>query len=323
MLSLRCLATCFIVVFLSGAASVASADQTSSKQLELELQQWLQQRQPQQFQGEGQQPLNYFSHLAATESDIALIYLHGIESHSGWFHLVASRLAGQGYDVYLPDRRGSGTNRAEMGLEPGHADSADQLTEDLNQLIDQVTPNYKKRYLIGLSWGGKLAMHYSMQYPEKIDGVILITPGLVAKVDYSLWQKLGIGFCALLCSEAAFPVPIQAPMFTDDPLFLSFIRNDSLRNTTASASFLWATNRIDKAINKGIESFDLPISLHLAEHDEIVDNDGIVSLLRRSRSNIDQTDYPDQIHSLQFETPDQLSRLIGQWLIQQGERNAN
>ncbi|TAA48457.1 alpha/beta fold hydrolase [Corallincola spongiicola] len=313
----------YIILALMVTPMALANTDIENQALKAELEQWLTHRQPAQFIGAQEQPLNYFQHISATDSDTALIYLHGIESHAGWFHLVGARLAGMGYDVIMPDRRGSGTNRQDMGLSPGYAASEQQLIEDLQHLVEQRTSGYKKRYLIGLSWGGKLALRYAMSYPDDIDGLILITPGLVAKVDYSVWQKMQIGFCAWLCDKRLFPGLISPSMFTDDPVFIEYISNDPLRNSRVSASFLWATRTIDNYIAAEIDSFSLPIQLHLAENDDIVDNQGIVELLNRSRSSIEQTDYKDQIHSLQFETPDQLSRLIAQWLSQQGVENAN
>ena len=46
----------------------------------------------------------------------ALVYLHGIESHSGWFAKAANLLREQGYAVYCLDRRGSGINRENRGF---------------------------------------------------------------------------------------------------------------------------------------------------------------------------------------------------------------
>ena len=42
----------------------------------------------------------------------ALIYLHGIQSHGGWYVETGAELARRGYAVYLPDRRGSGESLA-------------------------------------------------------------------------------------------------------------------------------------------------------------------------------------------------------------------
>ncbi len=44
-----------------------------------------------------------------------VIYLHGIESNSGWFSPFASQLAERDFTVYGIDRRGSGLNDENRG----------------------------------------------------------------------------------------------------------------------------------------------------------------------------------------------------------------
>ena len=36
-----------------------------------------------------------------------VVFLHGIQSHGGWYVETAAALAERGYTVFLPDRRGS------------------------------------------------------------------------------------------------------------------------------------------------------------------------------------------------------------------------
>src|SRR5689334_10539782 len=62
----------------------------------------------------------------------SLVYLHGIQSHGGWYVETAAALAERGYTVFLPDRRGSGA----CGEPRGHFDSPDQLVEDVGRFVD-------------------------------------------------------------------------------------------------------------------------------------------------------------------------------------------
>ena len=41
--------------------------------------------------------------------------LHGVQSHSGWYHNLGRTLAASGYLASFPDRRGSGANQADRG----------------------------------------------------------------------------------------------------------------------------------------------------------------------------------------------------------------
>ena len=62
-----------------------------------------------------------------------VVYLHGIQSHGGWYDASSRRLAEAGLAVYLPDRRGSGLNAADRG----HAESWEQLAADVVAVEDR------------------------------------------------------------------------------------------------------------------------------------------------------------------------------------------
>ena len=61
----------------------------------------------------------------------AVLYFHGIQSHGGWYETSGGRLADAGFNVLMPDRRGSGLNRAQRG----HAVSDQQIVEDATDFL--------------------------------------------------------------------------------------------------------------------------------------------------------------------------------------------
>ena len=245
----------------------------------------------------------------------ALIYLHGIESHAGWFAIAAGLLRERGYDVYLLDRRGSGLNRENRGLVSGYVDSYETLIADIHAFIRAQRPRYERVFLLGLSWGGKLATAYALSHPEDIDGLVLITPGLRAKVDVTLPQKLKIALLSPLNPGARVGVPIQPTMFTSTPQYLDYIRNDPLRLNSATVRFFWQSRRLDSFIEGAIETERLPVQLFLAGKDTIIDNEGVTALLRRARNaEMDVVEYADQTHSIQMDAPQRLVDDISRWL---------
>ena len=137
--------------------------------------------------------LAYIKHTnVKREAGTALVYLHGIESHAGWFDKAADLLAQRGYDIYCLDRRGSGLNRENRGYISGHIDSYDIFFKDINHFVKPLHKRYESVYLVGLSWGGKLAFGYALSKPETVDGLILITPGIFSLVDVEFLTKMRI-----------------------------------------------------------------------------------------------------------------------------------
>lgn len=249
------------------------------------------------------------------EARVALVYLHGIESHAGWFAIAADQLRERGYDVYCLDRRGSGLNQENRGFVSGHVDDYETLLADIRAFIVPLRDHYDEVFLIGLSWGGKLALSYGLTYPEHIDGMILITPGLRATVDVSLLSKLKIASLSPLRPTARVATPIQPEMFTTTPIYLQYIREDPLRLTSATVRFFWQSHRLDKYIDRNIKDNKISIQLFLAGQDTIIDNDGVLGLLTQSKgAPLDVVRYEDQTHSVQLDAAERLVNDMTKWL---------
>src|SRR5690349_15354918 len=63
-----------------------------------------------------------------------VVYLHGIQSHGGWYTASARHLAGAGFAVSLLDRRGSGLNDAARGDTPSYRRLLDDIAEFVQRL---------------------------------------------------------------------------------------------------------------------------------------------------------------------------------------------
>src|SRR3954452_22676825 len=82
-----------------------------------------------------------------------VVVLHGVQSHSGWYHSLGRTLAEAGFEASFPDRRGSGPHLRERG----HAPSGGRLVRDLAEWLQ-----YRRAErpglpitLAGISWGAK------------------------------------------------------------------------------------------------------------------------------------------------------------------------
>ena len=247
----------------------------------------------------------------------ALIYLHGIESHAGWFDCAARMLRDKGYDVFCLDRRGSGINRENRNFISGHIANFEILIADINAFLQQKANEYQHIFLVGLSWGGKLAYTYNLIHPDDFDGLILITPGLVSRVDVNLPTKIGIFSASLIKPTTGFDLPITTEMFTTTPRYYEWINNDPLRNHQASAKFLMESNRMDGFIKKNTPRSRAPILLFLAGNDKIIDNEAVLTLLQNSPdNNLSRVTYQEQTHSIQFDAPGKMTADMDSWLQQ-------
>jgi pimeloyl-ACP methyl ester carboxylesterase len=253
------------------------------------------------FRASGGDQLHYRV-VEAGRPDHALIYLHGIESHGEWFLPAASRLRELGVTTILLDRRGSGLN---SHLEPGHADSAAELLEDVRLLRAKLGP--QRFALVGLSWGGKLALAAALAQPDSWTRLILITPGLVPRVDLAWSEKFRLLACWAFRPHARFGVPIEPEMFTQTPHWLDYLRQDPMRLKRVTAKFLRASVSLDSYVRSRIEKLRVPSLLLLAGDDSIIDNDKTRRLFERIRPDLRTVEvFAGATHSLQFDCVDRL-----------------
>ncbi len=233
---------------------------------------------------------------------LPVVYLHGIQSHPGWFYRSARKLVDAGHTVYQPTRRGSGANKVHRG----HARSAEQLLDDLACAIETARRecNAPACHLLGVSWGGKWAMAYAAERPgDEVASLTLVAPGLCPQVDVSAWTKLAIGMSLLCCPRRQFAIPLNQPdLFTDAPAMREYLRNDAGRLHQATARFLYVSRCLDRKLRKAPDgTVDAATTLLLASRDRIINNAATRSLCRRLCGTGLAVKELDGAHTLEFE----------------------
>ena len=241
----------------------------------------------------------------------ALVYLHGIESHSEWFSACAEEIAGAGVSVYAPDRRGSGLNRVERG----HCRVFLQFVDDIIRFARSIEDSHSRVHMVALSWGGKLAVAADMLHPGTFSTMTLIAPGIFPRVMPGMGARIAIAVDALLRPGALHPIPIRNEMFTKVPKYLEYIAGDPLRLRSVTARFYLESVKLDRFLRKRKYQWTVPTQLLLAEHDEIVDNRRLRDMFESLAMGIKKiVIYEGCKHSLQFERPAEVARDIVSWI---------
>ncbi|MBU4376712.1 MAG: lysophospholipase [Candidatus Omnitrophica bacterium] len=202
--------------------------------------------------------------------DDVIVYLHGIESNSGWFSSFASQLAESGFTLYGIDRRGSGLNYENRGDIKDYNIFLDDI-EDAVSFVKKENPA-KRVYIMGICWGAFLAVNYSINRHSNPDGLILLSPAIYRKVDFKAGPKIAARACSLVYPKAYFKIPIKDRMFTDNSRYLDFIRSDKMRLGSLTCRFFKEILRMENDFAFKSNELFLPVLVLLAGHDEIVDN---------------------------------------------------
>ena len=252
-----------------------------------------------------------------------LLYLHGIESHAGWFTESAGLVNSRGWPVVFAERRGSGLNSEDRG----HARSYRQLLGDVFCAARYCQHRWPvcRVHLAGVSWGGKLALAAALKRPELFASLTMITPGIFPRVSLSGKQKRAVLFKHLFKPKAMLPVPLEeASLFTDNPEQINFIENDELRLQQASVSFFWASYCLDKFIKRKGHRLVVPVHLLLAGQDRIIDSEKTrVWFGRCSAPAKELSEFPDSAHTLEFARDNSgfLEAFAG-WLDEQSQQES-
>ncbi len=259
----------------------------------------------------------WYAHITqAAKPRGIVVLLHGIRSHAGWYTHTRQALAEAGYEVHFLDRRGSGLNTAHRGDTPNFP----RLIADVMEYVQELrqTRNALPVYLVGISWGGKLALGVAAAQPRLLNGVALLCPGLVAKVRPPLLSRFRILLARFLRPAKRFPIPLNDPeLFTADAEWQAFIAKDPHGLCEATARFLFESVRFDFYLKRNVKRVTCPVLLMLAGQDRILNNPATRKYLARLKNakSLRVIDDPQAQHTLEFEpdTSRYLKDLIG-WL---------
>jgi alpha-beta hydrolase superfamily lysophospholipase len=258
-----------------------------------------------------------------------VVFIHGIQSHAGWYEYSCAQLAQAGYEVLFLDRRGSGMNAQERGDAPSFRRLLDDIAEFLTALPRTAPRSHTlgrlRVFLAGISWGGKLAVALERRHPGLVDGLILMCPGIFSKVRPTLWQRISILFMRLFRPRKKYAIPLNDPvLFTASPRWQQFLRDDPLRLHQATARLLIESVRLDGYLRFTPKYVHVPVLLLLAGDDRIIRNDKTRDYVGRfATPDREIIEYPGAHHTLEFEP--ERERWLGDlqaWLDRRAEMPA-
>jgi len=232
-----------------------------------------------------------------------VLYLHGIQSHPGWFFASAGQLAANGHEVFQVTRRGSGANRSDRG----HARSAGQILDDVHASVRFVLDQTGSRRLalVGVSWGGKLAAAFcaSSENVEAIASLTLVAPGILPLIDVSPITKLAIAVCLLVRPRARFAIPLGEPeLFTNNEPMQEFLRGDELALHCATARFMYVNRCLERLVGRApVGRLTMPVTLILSAEDRIIDSEATARLITRLTDGRAEVISLNGAHTLEFQ----------------------
>lgn len=256
----------------------------------------------------------HYHHVGIIKGTI--VFIHGIQSHGGWYETSCKKFAQAGYRVLFLDRRGSGLNEVSRGDSP----SFRTLLDDLKELLQ-----YQRKEIAGatplilgaISWGGKIAFGLEIRMANLVDGFILLAPGFCPKVHPTRKERFFIALGSLFSPRRLFNIPLNDPeLFTSNPVAQKFLKEDPFALRKATARFLLDSVRLDFYLRIFRTKISKPMLLLIAGQDKIIDNEKTIAFVKRfSSGSLTVKEYAEAHHTFEFEPePQKHIEEIEEWL---------
>ncbi|HEY3061226.1 MAG TPA: alpha/beta fold hydrolase [Chloroflexota bacterium] len=211
----------------------------------------------------------------------ALVLVHGLQSHAGWFADAAEVLFDRGLAVYALDRRGSGSSVATRGDIARYTDWFEEVGA-MVRLAGAEYPNVPV-HLVGHCFGANIALGSILNGDASaVQSLIMLTPGFYVLPDYTTREKLGIAASAFVAPTRRFRVPQDDALFSRDPDVLAWIGADQLGARSLTARSLWQINKMLGVLRRGTGDLRVPLLVFEAAHDRLSDNVRNRALLSRA-----------------------------------------
>ena len=210
---------------------------------------------------------------AANADGPAVVVVHGIASHMGWYDGVARALQARGISAYLPDRRGCGIS----GGERGHAEDWSILVDDVRRVCEEVRGRHPGAPLgiIGLSLGGVFAAALAIRHPDLCDTLILPAPAFASSVNVPLARRLRVLRRSFTNPTKLYDLPFGPKEIVNRDDWRTALEGDALRTRRVSARFLTSMFRCQRFTSRQFWRIKVPTYCMLAEDDQVIDNAGV------------------------------------------------
>jgi alpha-beta hydrolase superfamily lysophospholipase len=232
----------------------------------------------------------------------AVLALHGLTGHAGWFEALGAELAAGGVAFVAADRRGAGRSSAPRGDVP----SAEAMVTDACAWLSWLRARHDAVHLVGWCQGARTALLAAATKPEVLASLALITPSVLPSARAAARAAAAR---AAGDDTARVPVGITGADLTVDPVLARALDADPLRTLHVTRRMQAALAAERAAVPAAWDRVrGLPRLVVLATDDALVDNEAVVELLGRA--------WPDAVvrhlpggHALQLEHPRALAEV--------------
>jgi acylglycerol lipase len=133
-----------------------------------------------------------------------VVLAHGASEHGGRYAWVGEQLAERGFALYAGDHRGHGRSSGARA----YIDRLGNVVRDLDGVVELARAAHPgtTTFLLGHSMGGAVALAYTIEYQDRLDGLVLSAPLAALEAAPAALRLAGRALSTLLPKVGVFPI---------------------------------------------------------------------------------------------------------------------
>ncbi|MBC7881378.1 MAG: lysophospholipase [Anaerolineae bacterium] len=244
-----------------------------------------------------------------------LLLIPGKNDHGGRYEELAEQVSTVGWGVWGLDLRGQGRSFGP----PAQVDRFHEFLEDVEIAVQAIRTRYPHRpiVLVGYSMGAAVAVEYCAQHPEKVSGLIGVSPCFCIENRLTWWMPPTLQVLDWLLPHFILSRSYNPLAVTRDLEQQRRIASDPYMDGTTRARLIMELRRAAKRCLNVANRIELPVLTLISPSDRIVDPTAAEAFHRDLPGNATICRYPGLRHDLLHEEGrEAVFRDICVWLAQ-------
>jgi acylglycerol lipase len=248
-----------------------------------------------------------------------LVLVHGLADHGGRYQNLVNALVPAGYALYAIDQRGHGKSAGKRCC----VRRFDDYVSDLDSFVDIVRKENPagKIYLVAHSMGGIVATAYAEEHQDKLAGLILSAPALIAGASITKRDKQLARIISVLAPNLGVS-KLDAGGISRDPMVVGAYLRDPLVYTGKISARLGAEllKAIEQTIPPKMPAISLPVLIMHGTADTLSDPQASKMLYERVSSKQKSLKYYAGFYHEIFNDPERelVFADLREWLAARG-----